>query len=181
MKKKCPDVEVNYTEKGDFESDFKFGGDTLIFLMHTNIFQLPPEHFIHKTKYVTEDPMRSYCGMIMIYNFLSDSIRYSRINDTGYLISRIFINQDGKFFTQGRKQFSYMFKEFGENIMTKELIREILHISVEQAMDFDLMAPPIELAHEITLMQKLQDTGQIAIKTGKRLGFETTDSLKDDK
>ena len=101
-------VEVSSSELGDFEAELKFSGDTLLFLMHTNIFNFPPEHAIHKSEYVREDPMRAYCGMIMIYDFLSDSIKYSRMNDVGYLIARIFVNKDGHFFIQGKRQFSFL-------------------------------------------------------------------------
>ena len=86
-------IEVSWSELGDYESELKFSGDTLLFLMHTNVFNFPPEHFIHKSDYVREDPHRAYCGMIMIYDFLSDSIKYSRMNDIGYLIARVFINK----------------------------------------------------------------------------------------
>lgn len=176
---KDPSVEVSCREKGDFESHLKFGGDTLIFLMHTNVFNFPHEHYVHKTSYVKEDKMRAYCGMIMVYNFLSDSIKFNRINDTGTLIARIFVNKEGKFFVQGRKQFSIIYKEFGENTISAENIRLILQTAVLHAIDFDLLAPSMEMAQEITLMQKLQDTGHLAIKTGKRLGFETGEDTRD--
>jgi len=70
------DVNVNiaYEESGDFDAKLKFSGDTLLFHMHTNIFDFEPSHQIHKTSYVKEDKMRSFCGIINIYNFLSDSL-----------------------------------------------------------------------------------------------------------
>ena len=42
-------VEVSARDSGNFESELKFSGDTLLFLMHTNVFNFPPEHFIHKS------------------------------------------------------------------------------------------------------------------------------------
>ena len=72
--------------------------------MHTNIFDYQSNHQICKTKYVQQDLMRSFCGIINIYNFLSDSLKYNRMNDSGFLISRIFINKDKHFFVEGDKE-----------------------------------------------------------------------------
>ena len=67
------DVNISYEESGDFDAKLKFSGDTLLFHMHTNIFDFESSHQIHKTSYVKKDKMRSFCGVINIYNFLSDS------------------------------------------------------------------------------------------------------------
>ena len=75
------DVQVIYSSDGDFESKLKFSGDTLLFHMHSNVFDFPNSHSIHKKKYVKEDKLRSFCGVINIYNFLSDSFKYNRMND----------------------------------------------------------------------------------------------------
>ena len=45
-------VQVVYSSDGDFEAKLKFSGDTLLFHMHSNIFELPQSHSIQKTKYV---------------------------------------------------------------------------------------------------------------------------------
>ena len=63
-------VEIKYFEKSEFEVHLKFSGDTLVFMMHTNIFDFDQQHYIHNSPYVQEDPMREFCGMIQIYNFL---------------------------------------------------------------------------------------------------------------
>jgi len=65
-------VKVEYSSDGDFEVKLKFSGDTLLFHMHSNIFDFNAAHPIHKTNYVKEDKLRSFCGVINIYNFLSD-------------------------------------------------------------------------------------------------------------
>ena len=119
-------IEVSYKEAGDFEAQLKFSGDTLLFLAHTNVFNFPPDHFIFKSDYIHQDPMRAYCGMIMIYDFLSDSIKYNRTNDVGYLIARIFINKDGHFFIQGKRQFSCLYNNFSEYEINPEAVRLIV-------------------------------------------------------
>jgi hypothetical protein len=42
-----------------------------------------------------------YFGVVNVYNFLSDSFRYNRERDLGYLVARIFLNKEGHFFVQG--------------------------------------------------------------------------------
>ena len=53
-------LEVELTEIGAFEFHLKFSGDTIAFIMHTNVFSFPPEHEISKTSYVNEAPDRGY-------------------------------------------------------------------------------------------------------------------------
>jgi hypothetical protein len=165
-------AEASYKETGDFEAEVKFGGDTLVFMMHTNIFTFPEDHFIFKTNYVKEDPLRAYTGMIMVYNFLSDSIKYNRVDDIGYLMANIFINKEGHFFVQGQRQLSFLFRDFSNLEMNKKNIRLFIDTSIKQAIDFDLLVPPTEAFNQITLMQKIQATETFALKTGKRLGFD---------
>ena len=107
-----PDIDVSYEDSGDFDAKLKFAGETLIFHMHTNIFDFKSSHQIYKTSYVKQDKMRSYCGIINIYNFLSDSLKYNRLNDAGFLIARIFINMDSHFFVEGDKELGFLFNDF---------------------------------------------------------------------
>ena len=82
-------VEIKHKDKGEFEIELKFSGDTLIFHMHTNTFLFENSHYIWNSSYVKEDKYRAYCGVINIYNFLSDSFKYNRVNDLGFLIGRV--------------------------------------------------------------------------------------------
>ena len=52
--------------------------------MHTNIFDFDSEHKIHKTKYVKEDNLRSFVVLLIFIIFLSDSLKYNRLNDAGF-------------------------------------------------------------------------------------------------
>lgn len=59
--------------------------------------------------YVARPTARTpYCGLV-IYNFLSDSFRkFNRNADEGYLIGRIFINRERRYFVEGKQQTSSM-------------------------------------------------------------------------
>jgi hypothetical protein len=173
-------VNIHYRDHGKYETEMKFAGDTLFFIMHSNVFTFPPEHFIFKTDYVKQDPSRAFCGMIMIYNFLSDSIKYNRINDTGYLLGRIFINKEGHYFMQGKRQYSFLHRDFARLVFDHNAVRSIVEAAVTQAIEFDLFAPPIDTIQQISLIEKIQATGNIAMKTGKRLGFDLDPQEHDD-
>ena len=111
--------QVEYKENGLFEAELKFAGDILVFNMHSNVFGFDEEYFVHDLPYVQEDESRKYCGMIEVYNFLSDSFKYSRYGDSGYLVARIFINKDGHFFVEGEDQLGFLYKDF-ENLVKKK-------------------------------------------------------------
>lgn len=175
MRKIDKNVELSFHEFGDFESELKFSGDTLVFMMHTNVFTFPPEHEVSKSSYVTDEPLNAYCGMIMIYNFLSDSIKYNRMDDSGYLIARVFINKEGHFFVDGKRQFSFLYNDFSAYVINTEIVKQIIQTAILHTLDFDLFAPPIDEVNEITLGQKVMATGFAALKTGKRMGFDYLD------
>ena len=87
-------VRLEYRDRGKFEAQMQIADDLLIFQMHTDVFEFPEDHAVRRTPYVEADPDNSYCGIVNIYNFLSDSFKFNRNADEGYLIGRIFINRE---------------------------------------------------------------------------------------
>src|SRR5665811_158784 len=85
-------IRLEYTDRSNFDAQIKVAGDILLFSMHSNIFQFDREHPAWKTTYIQKNKYNAYSGIINIYNFLSDSFKYARLDDLGYLIARIFIN-----------------------------------------------------------------------------------------
>ena len=88
-------VRIEYRDRGKFEAQLQLANDLLIFQMHTDVFQFDAGHAIWGVPYVEQTGRNSYCGIINIYNFLSDSFKFNRNADEGYLIGRIF-NQTAK-------------------------------------------------------------------------------------
>jgi hypothetical protein len=174
------DVEVSYEESGDFDAKLKFSGDTLLFHMHSNIFDFDPSHQIHKTSYVKEDKMRSFCGVINIYNFLSDSLKYNRLNDAGFLIARIFINKDNHFFVEGDKQLGFLFNDFVNQQIDEVQICEIIDVAMIYALNFDLQTPNFNDVKVVSLHQILDINNNHKIKTSKRLGFKFSSETNND-
>ena len=165
-------IEISYEDKGPFEVILTFGGDIVVLNMHTNVFTFDSEHFIHKTPYVQEDRKRAYCGIIKIYNFLKDSIKYKRANDIGYMIGRIFVNSEKHFFVEGKRQLGFLYNDFENNELTKKNMMAIIESAIMYCLDFDLLTPPYNATSEMTVAEKLLQTGLTTLKTGKRLGFK---------
>ena len=166
------DFEISYQETGDFDAKLKFSGDTLLFHMHTNIFDFDPSHQIQNTLYVKEDKMRAFCGIINIYNFLSDSLKYNRLNDAGFLIARIFINKDRHFFVEGEEQLGFLFNDFVNQEINKEHIDNIVNSAMDYSLNFDLQTPNFNDVKVISIHQILDINNNHKIKTSKRLGFQ---------
>lgn len=166
---------ISYKETGDFDAKLKFSGDTLLFNMHTNIFDFNSTHQIHKTLYVKEDRMRAFCGIINIYNFLSDSLKYNRLNDSGFLIARIFINQDRHFFVEGEQQLGFLFNDFVNQKINKEYLDSIINSVMDYSLNFDLETPNFNDVKVISLHQILDINNNHKIRTSKRLGFRFSD------
>lgn len=165
-------VNIVYQEKGVFEFQMKIGGDIILFHMHTNVFDFDKSHALWKTSYLKEDPSRSYCGIINIYNFLADSLKYNRYDDSGYLIGRIFINKDNHFFVEGKRQLNFIHNDFvGQTVNEKDVL-DIIQQAILYSMEFDLYTPPYRHVQEISVGQLLNEASGMRLKTGKRVGFK---------
>ena len=169
---KDPRLLTEFKDFGKFASQIKISGDILICSMHTNIFEFNREHKIWEIPYVKDEPLNSYCGIINIYNFLSDSFKYNRVNDLGYLIARIFINRNNHFFVEGKRQMGFHYKKFGSLLVSKETMKKIIEKSILYAMQFDLLVPPYDNVKITSVEQMSAKIMRSLQQTGKRLGFQ---------
>ena len=168
------DVDVIYSESGDFDAKLKFSGDTLLFHMHTNIFECSSSKNKHTAEYMKEDRMRSFCGVINIYNFLSDSLKYNRVNDSGFLIARIFINKDRHFFLEGDNELGSLFDDFHNQLISNNKIDSIINSVMEHSLNFDLVTPEFNNVRIVSVHEILETNNNHKLKTSKRLGFKFT-------
>ena len=166
------DIHFEYKSLSIYEFRIKFGGDILVFTMHSNVFGFDDQHGIYNMEYVQNDPLNVYCGMIEVYNFLSDSLTYSRLNDFGYLIGRIFINKEQHFFVEGERQLGFLYNDFTNMEINDIYIRAIIEASILYSIDFDLWAPSFQDMKEISVKDKLIESGFQNRTTAKRLGFK---------
>jgi len=165
-------IDVKYECKQPQSFQLRFGSDILYFTLHSNVFEFNREHELMRTPYIREDKERSYCGMVSIYNFLTDSVLYNRQNDVGYLIGRVFVNKENHCYIDGKREVGQVYSNFNTTIFNHDLAVLILEASMQYTVNFDLLVPPYEMVKEISVndMQEF-DNKQISTKTGKRLGF----------
>jgi len=165
-------VPFQLKEKSEFEIELHFGGDILLFIMHTNIFEFSREHEVMKTPYIRENKSRSYCGVINIYNFLADSFKYNRVNDLGYLIGRVFINKELHYFIEGKREIGFLYQNFATSVVDGNSIRAIIESSIGYTLNFDLLTPPFDAVKEVTVFDMQTTSDYMKLRTGKRLGFK---------
>ncbi|MEZ4936859.1 MAG: hypothetical protein R2799_04620 [Crocinitomicaceae bacterium] len=165
-------VIIKAEEKGEYAANVTIGSDTLVFFMHTNVFKLPEDHSQWQMSYLKDNPDNAYCSIIHVYNFLSDSFRYDREDDLGYLLARVFVNKEGHFFVEGHDRLGIEYRDLMHDVLDKEKIEEVLIKCIEYAIEFDLYTPPYQAVETATVYQ-LKEVNQIMkMKTGKRLGFK---------
>src|SRR5690606_30627908 len=169
--KRDPRLKVEYAQQGDLSAKVVVAGDTVVFSMHTNVFRLDQSNDQWRSGYLREDELRGYFGVINVYNFLSDSFRFDRDRDLGYLVARLFINKDGHFFVQGRKQLGFLYNDLADGVLDRGGIKDILGSILLHVLDFDLLAPPYDQVSQVTVQEMKQLETHSLISTGKRLGF----------
>lgn len=164
-------LNLEYADMGKFVVKLKVAGDVLAFNMHTNAFQFDREHKAWELAYIKENVARAYCGVINIYNFLSDSFLYNRQDDLGYLVARVFINGEGHFFVEGKRQRSMGVSGFGSSIISREAWLRIIETAMLYSLEFDLLVPPYDNMKIVSLAQMNDEIMKSRMRTGKRLGF----------
>jgi hypothetical protein len=167
-------ITVNFKDVSPQSMHMKVAGDVLDFYMHSNVFEFDHSHPMFKTGYVKSNEMNSFCGIINVYNFLADSYKYNRLNDLGYLIARIFINRENKFFIETKTQMGYKYMNFSEEPINKEMLVEIMNELIIFAVQFDLFTPPYESVRQVTVSEMQEKQNSNSLRTGKRLGYAGT-------
>lgn len=165
-------VRLEYRDRGKFEAHIQVANDLLIFQMHTDVFEFEPNHVIWQNPYVQTDRDNSYCGVINIYNFLSDSFKFNRNADEGYLIGRIFINREKCYFVEGKQQTSMRPMQFGKAEIDSEALVRILESAIYYALHFDLLLPSYDDNKRVTVDQFNTKLDNSKFVTGKRLGYD---------
>jgi len=165
-------IRLKIVEKSDTEIQLYIGSDVLIFQMHTNVFKVANDNYVHQSSYIKRNPDNAYCGIINIYNFLADSYQFNRSNDYGYLISRIFVNSEDHFFVEGKGQLEFMYKDFLNQVLNKEVIIDVIMKVATFAVDFDLVTPPYNKVSVVSVNEMQTISSNSKLKTGKRLGFK---------
>ncbi len=170
-KENMKNIRFEFIDRGDFEFEIRFGGDSLIFMMHTNVFEFSRNHEVMKSQYIREDPNRSYCGVIHVYNFLTDSFLYQRDNDLGYLIGRIFVNNEKHYFIEGKRELGMLYNNFNTSLIDSDSVQSIVESAIEYTTNFDLLTPPYDEIKVVSVGEMRNNFDKKSLVTAKRLGF----------
>jgi hypothetical protein len=165
-------IKMEYTDRSNFDAQLKVAGDILLFSMHSNIFQFDREHPAWKTPYIQKNKYNAYSGIINIYNFLFDSFKYSRLDDLGYLIARVFINHENQYLVEGKRQMGMLFSNYGNEAINRSSLQIIISTAIQYSLEFDLLVPPYDTVKIATVGQAEAKIQHSRVITGKRLGFQ---------
>ena len=165
-------VRIEYRDRGKFEAQLQIANDLLIFRMHTDVFEFDSNHIIWQNGYLQQNRDNSYVGVINIYNFLSDSLKYNRNADEGYLIGRIFINREKCFWVEGKRQTLVRPMAFGTKKIDREALVSIIETAINYSLNFDLLMPPYEENIRVTVDQFNSKLDNSKFTTGKRLSYD---------
>ncbi|MFD2034943.1 hypothetical protein ACFSKL_09085 [Belliella marina] len=163
-------IPIKIEKINDYEFLFRVGGDVLVFILQSNIVRLSDDAYISKSKYLKHDVSLRYFGQVLIYNFLADTLTYGRLDDPGYLISRVLINRENHFFLEGDRKIVFEFPELKENPITKEKNRKLVESLILSALNNDLLAPNFNDIMLISYHQKLEHTSSMG--NPKKIGFD---------
>lgn len=162
-------IKMEYRDKGKFEAQLQFGDDILIFNMHTDIFQFSDNHSVCKTPYAKISENNTLCAVINVYNFLTNSFKYNRESDEGYLIGRIFINHENYFFVEGKNMDKYNSSTFGTQEINEKTTVDIIETMVLYTLGFDLLVPQYDTIKVIDSDKMNNKIDNSKTDTGKRL------------
>jgi hypothetical protein len=166
-------VRIEYRDRGKYEAHFIFGENLLIFSMHTDIFRFADGDPVWRNPYVADGGAdNAYCGIINVWNFLKDSFEHKRLGDAGYLVARIFVNREMRYFVEGKGQSQFTRAEFGRHLVDKDGITDIVESAIDYALHFDLLVPPYESQKVVAAEVFNTKMENSKMQTGKLLGYE---------
>lgn len=165
-------VRVNLMRRSKRVIQLDADEDTMILSLQTNVYQFDRDHDVWGTEYVKENAARSYVAIVNIYNFLSDSFKYDRDEDMGYLVARVFINAEGAFFVEGKRQRGMGQKDFGKKALDGDGWRNIVETALKYCIEFDQLVPPYDKIMITNLAHMNLEILSSKTVNGKRLGFQ---------
>lgn len=164
-------VNVTYEDRNELECLLKVGTDAILLNMHSNVFAFPAQHAVWQMDYVKQKPERGYFAVFHLYNFLNDSVKYNRLRDQGILLCRIFVNVEGHFFVEGKKELTEQFGQLGTRPLTPKIMRDILQTVIVLAVDADLTVPDYQEVMWVTIDQLNAKDLEVRLQTSKKIGY----------
>jgi len=167
-----PRVKLKFEDISKQEFRIIFGGDVLLFHLHTNVFLFDKSHYFWQQNYFKEDASRAYGAIIQVYNFLTDSLSLERENDLGFLIGRIFLNRENHFMVESKQKLNTRYPHLNKQKFNKEYQRELIFCLLIYSLEFELSIPPYSQVQTVSVKQALDFKNRNKEVTSKRLGFQ---------
>ena len=112
-----------YFEADDNQAEIQIGEDTVWFHLHPNLFRINEANPAYRFSYLKDDINRAHCAVIIVYNFLTDTLVNKRENDLGILIARIFVNVDHHFIVETRKPMGINYNDLANDVLDDAKIK----------------------------------------------------------
>lgn len=149
-----------------------FGTEVIVFSYQNIVFEIDKSHSIWSHSYIQDNPLHAFVGIISVHNFLRDSFINNQNEDVGYLIARIFINQENHYFVEGKRQLGFLYNDFAANLSSKDDFIKIVQSAMLYCLDFEMLVPPYEDVSIITVEQIKLIMSKVKSQSAKRLGFQ---------
>lgn len=165
-------IRLDFIDKSEHEFTLFVGNDALVFQLQRDIYKLPDENPMWDTAYLSGEESNGYFAIVNIYNFLVESIEKNRLNDIGYLVGRVFVNNDEHFITEGNGQLGFLFRDLADMEVNEGILREIIQSSISYALEFDMITPPYEMIRDVSVIEIQAISSELQQGHGKRMGFK---------
>lgn len=168
QREKSEKIRLGLRDMGDWAFTVEFAGDTIMFLLQTNVITFEKENILLNNKYFQEKDERRFFGQILVYDFMSDTVNLNRVNDQGFLLGRYFVNIDNTFHIEGVRPLHYLFHD-GENEVTPANMKLFIQKTIAVAADNDLLGNSYAALQTITLnnLSEKKELGH-----GQKIGFQ---------
>jgi hypothetical protein len=173
--KKVHATTLDCLERNSSSFEFRFGNESLVFHKVNIILQIDKSNSIWTSSYLSDNYMNSYCGVINIYNFVTDSFRNNRMEEAGYLIARIFVNRENHFFVEGKRQLGFLYNDFATSKLNADILYNISESALLYCLDFDPAVPDYDSVSSITVGALKDQIDYSMSPTQKKLGFRFYD------
>lgn len=174
FEERFPDANISFevTKNSDYVFEMKFGRNILAFVANPIVFTFPKGHAVFRNLYVADDKNRAFCGVIDVYNFLSESFRLKQMEDLGALIGRIYVNMEGHFFVEGDGALASVVNKFESCEFDDVAANEIVSLAIETALDFKVPFLSMNDVKAIHIDDYLNYRDKMQLRNGKKIGFE---------
>lgn len=103
---------------------------------------------------------------------MSDSLKYKRTEDNGYLLARMLVNVESHFYIEGVRQLDFLFTDIEQNRISSSWLKLFIEKLMATALDTDLIGLKYAALPKVMNYEKINQSLQLG--TGNKIGFQMT-------